>query len=280
MNTRVCISIFFLFTVLTMSSCADEKEGRNNSETDKKIEIIAHRGDSYFAPENTMAAVHSAWEKNTDAVEVDVYLSKDNRVVVIHDATTARTGDKDLVIKQTSSEALRKVDVGSFKGAEFEGEQIPFLEEVIASVPPGKRLFIEIKGTGEAVPFIKELVVESGKQDQMVIIGFNLQTVTAAKEIMPQIPVFWLHSAPKDKENNPLPVPLDIIATAKEHNLDGVNINYKGITKEFVEECRKKDQQVYVWTVDNKSDIKHVARLGVDGITTNRIDNAQEVLGR
>ncbi len=280
MNPRAYLPIGFFFSVLMMASCAAEKENPSGSQNYDDIEIIAHRGDSYYAPENTMAAVNSAWEKNADAVEVDVYLSADNRVVAIHDKTTGRTGDVDLQVKASTSQELLKVDVGSFKGEEFKGERIPFLEDIMASIPAGKKLFIEIKDTDQVVPYIKEIVEDSGKKDQVVIIAFNLNTAAASKEAMPAIPVYWLHSAPRGAAGNARPIPLDIIATAKEHNLDGVDVNHRGITKEFVEECRKLGQKVYVWTVNDLSDIRSMADLGVDGITTDRIDNAQEVLGR
>lgn len=278
MNRRIYLLMVVLQVALSLYAHVSMQGDVSSQTTD--IKIIAHRGDSFLTPENTMAAVNSAWDKDVDAVEVDVYLSRDNRVMVIHDATTGRTGDRDYEVRETTADKLREVDVGSFKELKFKGEKIPFLEEVITSVPPGKELFIEIKGTDEAVPFIREIIEGSGKKDQVVIIGFNLNTVAESKKIMPEIPVFWLHSAAEDDEGNTLPIPLNIIETAEKHNLNGVNINYKGITKEFVETCRKADQQVYVWTVDAKSDIKAVLKLGVDGITTNRIDNARQVLAR
>ncbi len=115
------------------------------------VEIIAHRGASYDAPENTLAAVRLGWERQAD-VEVDVYLSKDNRMVVIHDASTKRTArGVDLKVKETDAEELRKLDVGSFKDQKFAGERIPFLAEVIETVPPAQKLYIEIKCGKECI---------------------------------------------------------------------------------------------------------------------------------
>jgi hypothetical protein len=93
------------------------------------MEIIAHRGASYLAPENTVASARLAWEKNADAVEVDVYLTTDQRVVVIHDRTTKRTGGEELEVANCTAEQLRRLDVGSFKDASFAGERIPVLEK-------------------------------------------------------------------------------------------------------------------------------------------------------
>ena len=98
----------------------------------KSVEIIGHRGASYLAPENTMASFMLGWEKGAD-VELDIYLTTDNRIVVIHDGTTRRTAGTDLKVAASSSEELRKLDVGRFKSEQFAGERIPFLEDVVKS---------------------------------------------------------------------------------------------------------------------------------------------------
>src|SRR5580698_8356847 len=102
------------------------------------MEIIAHRGSSFEAPENTLAAVNLAWRQRADAVEIDVHLSRDGRLVVIHDSNTRRTtGVNRKVARQTLAE-LHALDAGRWKGLTWLGEKIPSLEEVLASVPPGK----------------------------------------------------------------------------------------------------------------------------------------------
>lgn len=283
-------SIFFLtsFSICLFSliSCSQsqqddvaQEEPLNEQISTQEITIIAHRGDSWYTPENTLAAVNSAWQKNADAVEVDVYLTADNRVVTLHDETTERTGDKTLHVKESTAEQLRQLDVGIWKDEEFAGEQVPFLEDIVETIPAGdKKLFIEIKGTGEAIPHIKEIVDKSGKEDQIVIIAFNFETITGSKSAMPNVPAYWLISAPNDEEGNPQPIDTENIATAKEHNLDGLNVNYRGISQELVNELRKENMGIYVWTVNEIPDLEQMAELGVDGITTDRIDQAQEVL--
>ena len=99
------------------------------------VEIIAHRGDSYHAPENTMASFRLGWEKRAN-VELDVYLSKDNRMVVIHDASTKRTAGVDLKVKEARADQLRALDVGSFKSKKYAGERIPFLADAVHAIPP------------------------------------------------------------------------------------------------------------------------------------------------
>src|SRR5438445_6957075 len=109
------------------------------------MEIIAHRGASYDAPENTLASVKLAWEQKADAVEIDVHLSKDGSIVVIHDANTSKVaGVRKRVSDQTLAE-LKGLDVGRWKGPKWASERIATLDEVLATVPERKRLFIEIK---------------------------------------------------------------------------------------------------------------------------------------
>ena len=110
-----------------------------------QVQIIAHRGASYLAPENTVASAKLAWELGTDAVEVDIFLSKDNRIIGIHDPTARRTSGHDYVIMDTHSDVLRTLEVGSFKDEKYRGEKIPFLEEIIQTIPHGKELVVEVK---------------------------------------------------------------------------------------------------------------------------------------
>ena len=126
MKRFIILGLFCLF-IFNMSGCT------------KPVEIIAHRGASYLAPENTMASVMLGWEKGAD-VEIDVYLTKDNKIVAIHDETTERTAGTDVNVAESTSEELRKLDVGSFKSEEYAGEQIPFLADIVKTIPPGRKL--------------------------------------------------------------------------------------------------------------------------------------------
>lgn len=150
---------------------------------------IAHRGASYLAPENTVASANLAWELGADAVEVDVYLAKDNRVMVIHDKDTKRTssGKKNLVIEDTPSMVLRDLDVGSWKDEKFKGEKIPYLSEIIKTVPEGKQLVVELKSGREVIPHLQRVVEKSGKEDQVIFISFGWKTILETKKRFPII---------------------------------------------------------------------------------------------
>jgi glycerophosphoryl diester phosphodiesterase len=235
------------------------------------MEIIAHRGASYLAPENTVASAKLAWEKNADAVEVDVYLSADEQVVVIHDRTTKRTAGEELDVATSTAEQLRRLDVGSFKNEAYAGERIPVLEEIIATVPAGKRLFVEIKCGPEVLPALERIIAESGKRSQIVIIGFGLETVTASKRLMPDLPTYWLVGTKKDEQTEQwIPHSGALADQAAAAGLDGLNVHWAGVTEDFAKGVRKARLGLYVWTVNDAAEAARLARIGIDGITTDR----------
>ena len=256
MKHTVVYGMFCMFA-LTTSGCT------------RSVEIIAHRGASHLAPENTMASVMLGWEKDAD-VEVDVYLAADNRIVVIHDSTTKRTGGADLKVNEASSRELRNLDVGSFKAEEFAGEQIPFLADIIETIPPGRKLYVEIKCGNEILPFLQELIADSGKMSQIVIIGFDLDTVTMSKKLI-DVPTYWLKGTAKDEETEEwIPHDPQLVRIAADKGLDGMDVHYAGVTKEFADSAKSSGQKLYVWTVDDPVEAERLVGLGVAGITTNR----------
>src|ERR1700686_17426 len=104
----------------------------------RTMELIAHRGASHDAPENTLAAFRLAWEAGADGIEGDFRLTRDGEIVCIHDPTTGRPAGVGLSVADTTLACLRELDVGALHGARWIGERIPPIQEVIATVPPGK----------------------------------------------------------------------------------------------------------------------------------------------
>jgi glycerophosphoryl diester phosphodiesterase len=236
------------------------------------VEIIAHRGASYDAPENTLAAVRLGWEQASDGVEIDVHLSADGRIVVIHDYDTKKVaGVPAKVVAQTFAE-LRALEVGAWKDPQWEGEPIPSLDEVLATIPAGKQLFVEIKCGPEILPEFERVWRASGKSaEQLVIIAFSYEVSKQAKARFPSIPVYWIYDWKKDKDTGGRFTPDDLLARAKAAGLDGVDVKFDGpVTREFVEQAKSLGLEVYVWTVDDPLVARTLADAGVKGITTNR----------
>lgn len=233
-----------------------------------RVELIAHRGASYDAPENTLASIALGWERCAD-VEVDVHLSKDQRIVVIHDDSTERTAAADLKVREADFQELYELDVGSFKATHFAGERIPLLADVLPTIPPGRKLYVEIKCGQEILPLLQSLLLESGKMSQIVIIGFDLETVAASKKLI-DVPTYWLKGTEKVKDTEQwIPHDPNLIQIAKDHGLDGLDVHYAGVTKEFARAVKAADLPLYIWTVDDPEEAARLVKLGVDGITTN-----------
>lgn len=239
------------------------------------VEIIAHRGASYTAPENTVASANLAWQRSADAVEIDVYLTRDGRIVAMHDKDTERTTGQKWVVGERTLAELRTLDAGSWKGQQWAGEKIPTLEEILATLPEGKRLFIELKDKLPIVPELERVLKASGKPPaQTAVISFDLPTVTEVKRRMPELAVYWIYgTSPKrdEKTGRVSDPPEELIERCRRAGLDGLDLKYDSqITPEIVERMRELGLELYVWTVNSADDARRLADLGVDGITTDR----------
>ncbi|MDB6074640.1 MAG: glycerophosphodiester phosphodiesterase [Verrucomicrobiaceae bacterium] len=238
----------------------------------KAVEIVAHRGASRDAPENTMASFKLGWEQKADGDELDIYLTKDGQVVVIHDGNTKRTTGVDKPVVEQTLAALREQDAGSFKGPQWKGEKLPTLEEAVASIPEGRRLFIEIKCGPEVLPALEKVLTASGKKpEQLVIIGFGDETMRRAKLKFPHLKVYWIASMKPSKKGGKAKTLDEVLKTAKAIGVDGVDLAAEPrMDAAFVKQVREAGLQLYVWTVDDAKLASSLAKAGVDGITTNR----------
>ena len=235
------------------------------------VEIIAHRGASDDAPENTVSAFQLGWDQNADACELDIRLTKDGKIVAIHDSTTRRTAGVTRRVSAQTLEKLRTLDAGLWKGARWKGQRIPTLDEVLATVPDGKRLFIEIKSGPEVLPELERVLDASGSEaHRHVIMGFDFATMKHARERFPRSPLFWIAS-PRKLSRGKRPSADALIAKAKSANLNGLDLDRRfAIDQEFVSRVKNAGLKVCVWTVNDGALARKLAALGVDGITTNR----------
>ncbi len=235
-------------------------------------EIVAHRGASREMPENTLVAASRAWQDGADAVELDVHLTSDGRLVVIHDADTKRTTRVPGLVRERSLAELQALDAGSWKGKLFADERIPTLDEFLAVGPVNRRFFIEVKCGVEAIPELKACLDRAHlSPDQAVIISFPKDVVALSKKEMPQYKALWLLRYEKDKQTGRRPALEEIIAEAHRLKLDGFDLSADWpIDADFVSKLRAAGLGLWVWTVDNAKTARRLKDAGVDGITTNR----------
>lgn len=236
------------------------------------LEIIAHRGASYDAPENTLASFKLGYKQHADANELDIYLTKDGRIVVAHDRDTGRVSGVTNKIETQTFKQLRRLEVGrwgKWKDGRF-SEKTPALDEVLARLPRDKRLFIEIKCGPEVLPELERTLRHSRKKpEQIVLIGFSYETMQLAKLKLPQFEVCWLVG--RDKETKAYAPIEELVRKAGEAHLDGLDLESGfPIDASFVRKVHGAGLKLYTWTVDDPVLARTEADAGVDGITTNR----------
>jgi glycerophosphoryl diester phosphodiesterase len=234
--------------------------------------IIAHRGASAVAPENTKASFTLAWQMKVPAVECDIHLTRDKQVIVIHDQNTKRTAGADVNVNDANYSELSLLDIGSFKNKKYAGERIPLLADIIKTIPADGKLLVEIKCGKEVLPYLQDIIDKSGKRSQIIIIGFNIDVIAESKKLMPDTPVYWLVMPEKDKTGKWLPYSSSLISRAKEKNFEGLDVYWEGLSEKFVQESHNAGLKVYIWTVDDISIAKKLIKMGVDGITSNKAD--------
>ena len=241
--------------------------------THSKPLLIAHRGGSREAPENTLAAFHQAWQQGADGIEADFRLTRDGRVVCLHDAGTGRTAGIDIAVAEATFAELRRLDVGSWKGARWQGEQIPSLDEVLARLPAGKMFMIELKSGPEIIIPLRGLLTDSGVPfEQLRLLAFDAPLLAGMKQALPEIRtclnVDYRWSL---RTCSWSPSRADIQATLELNDIDGLSSRAHALLDaQFVGELQQSAKEVHVWTVDSVRAAGHYRDMGVDSIMTNR----------
>ena len=262
--------LFFLGICLFLISCSKDEPWSLDSNI--KLNIIAHRGASFIAPENTVASVNLGWTLGADAAEIDVHLSKDNRVMVIHDGSTGRVSDVNHGIKTTNSSVLRNLDVGIWKDTRYKGEKIPFVEEIIETIPEGKVLIIEIKVGIEILPALKLAVEKSGKIQQVMFISFGWRTILETKQLFPDNRCYWLVQTKDDLYT--------YISQCKENGIDGVCMQAKIVNDEVMNKVSQHGLDAVAWTVNELPEAQRIIDHGITNIMTDHPGWLREELER
>ena len=227
---------------------------------------IAHRGASALAPENTMTSFERAVELGADAIELDLHLSRDGELVVIHDDTLDRTTNGHGPVNERSLEELKRLDAGRWFGEEFAGERVPTLAEVLERFAGKVPLALEVKAGSAFFPGIEEEVVSALRRhsaiEQAAVASFDHYALQRLKEIEPTLRTAALLVGR----------PVSVSAIAGPGRAEAMALEASLVTKTEVEACRAAGLQLVVWVVNEPALMRHFIGLGVDGIITDRPD--------
>ncbi len=234
--------------------------------------IVAHRGASVDAPENTLPAFKLAWQQGADAIEGDFHLTRDNKIVCIHNPTTPKNSGRALTVRKSKLADLQALDVGNWKSPDFAGTRIPTLAEIIATVPPGKKLYIEIKSSPKIVRHLfKEIDASSIDPTQLVIIAFSGRVIKTIKTQRPSLKAILLaHPRRRAKGAQFDPSPEQLLAQLRRTKADGISLYaHPEIDADYLSPILAAGYELHTWTVDDPKLAQKWTALGAQSLTTN-----------
>lgn len=242
---------------------------------------FAHRGAREAAPENTLSAFLTAEAMGAHGVELDVMLSSDGRMVVIHDYELDRTTDGGGLVKGHTFDHIRGLDAGSWFDEAFTGERVPTLEEVVEMLDPGMLINIELKTESPATDGLESAVVELIQRydlhNRVVVSSFNPIALLRVQQEDKDIPVGLLYSSSGEMSANPV---LDHILKKGWFipilRPEQLHPEYKMVDEKYVEWAHKKGFRINAYTVNEAADLKRMLDLKVDGIITDRPDQLRK----
>ena len=232
--------------------------------------VIAHRGASGYAPENTIAAFRKAVAMGVTFIETDLHLSRDARFVAIHDGTLDRTTNGKGAVHEFTLADLRKLDAGSWFGSEFAGERIPTLEEILQFAKKHDVVFyLELKpgGSWGGEHALIGALRESGEIARTVVISFDASILAAVRKIEPTLMTGLLYDG---QAADPLTKALEVGARQ-------LAVRGDLVSPSMIKEARRHDLQVVCWTVNHPAHLRLLMEAGVDGIMSDYPDRVIEL---
>lgn len=235
--------------------------------------IYGHRGASAYAPENTMAAFKKAVELGADGIELDIHLTKDGEIIIIHDEKVDRTTDCEGMVRSFTLEELQKLDAGSWFDEKFKDEKIPTLKEVLELIKNTSLILnIEIKVGYRLYPHIEEkliaLLKEYNMLDRCIISSFDHYSLVKIKELDPNIKTGVLYMSSLYKPWN----------YAKIIKADALHPHYLTVTKELIQGTFMNNLPINTYTVNDDKTLRNLAEAKITGIITNYPDKAKRII--
>jgi glycerophosphoryl diester phosphodiesterase len=217
--------------------------------------IVAHRGASFSAPENTLAAFRRAWALGCEAVELDVHLTADGRAVVIHDHSLARTAASSRLVVECTLAELRTLDVGTWKHPEFADARISTLDEVLGEAPAGTTVFVEVKTPPSSVDAVVGMLAAAVAELKLrgvtvALQSFDLGVLTAMTAALPAVCGYWTVGSIRRSDQSHVPYPAVIVERARALGLAGLALDARSVTDDLLAAASEAGVLIDVWTVN------------------------------
>lgn len=279
-RTLIFLLVFIALVFLTGDFYIKEKY-QNNTYPKRPTQglIIAHRGASGSAPENTLAAVRLALAQKADMIEIDVFLSKDGQIVVMHDQKVDRTTNGKGNIESLTLREIKQLDAGSWFANTFKGEKVPTLPEVLQTIEGQAKLLIEIKKSGRDIAQkVATLIYQQKASTWCIIQSFDPQVIENLNALRSTIEKHQLVIG-----NLPLLLPyhynkcLSLGNIYQYRAVQSINPMYLFTTKKVVDKIHQQKQKVMVWTINQPQDMERFLKMGVDGLITNYPAKARKI---
>jgi len=236
-----------------------------------RVRFISHRGESLDAPENTMAAFRLAVERKADGFECDVYLTKDNKIICLHDKTAKRTGGLDVKPGDATLAELRALDAGAWKDPKYTGERMPTLAEALTLARDAFDIYVEVKCGVDIVPRMAEVLAKEPRAtpERVVFISFNTNVVATLRRLLPDYRAYWVTSTKRNADGSVTPTAAAAIAIAKACGASGIDAQATDVVDAaYVREVKAAGLSFHVWTVNSARQASALAAMGVDTITS------------
>lgn len=267
---KILAKCLALFVLLWASACGTTRAGLG----EVRPVVVAHRGFSHVAPENTLIAYQRAIDAGAALAECDVHLSADGELVLMHDTSLERTTGLKRDVGDLSLSELRELEASRWFCGDLDDEPIPTLREALDLVRGHLRFIIELKGKHTAKPVVDLLLEKGIRAEEVIIFSFQREEVSEAVRLNPELyAAYLIHEAPEEPEKR-----AEELDFAMNSDCSGVGLKHTRIDADFLAMARARGLDVFVYTMNEEAEIRAMITLGVDGVITDRPVLAHRIL--
>lgn len=264
------IIVVFLLSLLAGFKLASQQKSKSSGiyVTDIPVKIIAHRGSSRRAPENTVSSILCSVEDKADYAELDVQQTKDGVVVLMHDKNLKRLSKLNKNVEETNYKNIEELSVYGNNFKKFKGEKIPTLDQVVKKTKGKIKLDIEIKSYGNNFNLperVVNIIEDNNAVDNSIVCSFDYNVLQKVKKLNPKIQIGYITCSNSE----------DIFRLK---DVDFYSVCNAKVDKELIDKVHRRNKKIHVWTVDNIKDMNKFVRMGVDGIITDYPEKLRGIL--